>query len=289
MIERSIAFGPGGGLIGTICLPEAGAPPGAVGQVLFNAGVVHRVGPHRINVRLARMLARRGIPSIRFDLAGQGDSARARGDLPFERQAVADLRAAMDTLAAACGASRFALFGFCSGGCHGYETAQVDARVAGLVLYDTYIYPTARSRLNAVLAPIRSRGLAPVALGWLRRQPAAWAARARRWLGREAPRLPPQGDVGYFRVPSKAEFARTVRALQERGARVAVMYSSGFPAYNYAGQFRDAFRGTGIEDTVSCEYFPDMGHTATLLAVQARFMERLARFALELDPLASPR
>jgi hypothetical protein len=85
--------------------------------------------------------------------------------------------------------------------------------------------------------------------------------------------------VGYFRVPTKAEFARTVRALRDRGTRVALMYSCGFPAYNYAGQFHDAFRGTGIDGIVSCDYFPDMGHSATLTVAQARFIERLVEFA----------
>ena len=51
MIERSIAFGADGGLIGTLCLPSIpGANGSGVGQILFNAGVVHRIGPHRINV-----------------------------------------------------------------------------------------------------------------------------------------------------------------------------------------------------------------------------------------------
>lgn len=280
MIERSIAFGPGNGLVGTICLPEAGAARPAVGQVLFNAGVVHRVGPHRINVRLARALARRGIPSIRFDLSGQGDSARPRGDLPFEGQAVEDLRASMDALTAASGAQRHAIFGFCSGGCHGYATAQADERVAGLVLYDTYIYPTPRSRLNRALTPIREKGVVTFTLGVLRRLLAA------RWLLGRDPKgaFDRQGNVGYFRLPTKAEFARTVRALHDRGTRVALMYSCGFPAYNYAGQFRDAFRGTGIDGIVSCDYFQDMGHSATVTAAQARFIERLVEFAAGLEP-----
>lgn len=97
MTERSIAFGANNGLIGTICEPSAlSSNDGGLGWILFNAGVVHRVGPHRINVRLARMLANQGIASIRFDLAGLGDSSRADGQLPFEAQAVSDLSSAMD-------------------------------------------------------------------------------------------------------------------------------------------------------------------------------------------------
>ena len=56
MKEHSLAFGPNSGLIGTICLPDSPQKCG-VGVVLFNSGVVHRIGPHRFNVRLARKLA----------------------------------------------------------------------------------------------------------------------------------------------------------------------------------------------------------------------------------------
>ena len=93
MIERTITFGADSGLIGTLCLPSTpGADGSGVGQILFNAGVVHRIGPHRINVKLARSLAASGIASIRFDLSGLGDSARASGNLAFEEQAVIDIR-----------------------------------------------------------------------------------------------------------------------------------------------------------------------------------------------------
>ena len=112
MIERSFAFGQNDGLIGTVCLPQHRQGDGAkIGVLLFNAGVVHRIGPHRINVRLARQLAESGIPSIRFDLAGQGDSARAQGKLGFKEQAVEDIQAAMGSLGNAANVSRFVLFG----------------------------------------------------------------------------------------------------------------------------------------------------------------------------------
>jgi hypothetical protein len=41
---------------------------------MFNMGANHRIGPRRINVKLARVLAARGVSSLRFDLGGVGDS-----------------------------------------------------------------------------------------------------------------------------------------------------------------------------------------------------------------------
>jgi pimeloyl-ACP methyl ester carboxylesterase len=277
VIERTLAFGDGG-LVGTICLPDK-PRPGGVGQVLFNAGVVHRVGPHRINVRLARALARQGIASIRFDLAGMGDSPRATAGRDFESQAVVDLRSAMDELGSAADLERFALFGFCSGGVHSFAAAQADPRVAGIVLYDTYIYPTLRARLNRYRNSIRRKGFAAALGGWAARRLAPSAG---------APRLGNGGaDNGVsiaFHVPTREEFAKTVHALHARGVQVSVIYSGGFPEiFNYAGQFEDVFAASGITRFVTCDYLPEMDHTATLIAAQAELLRRLEAWTAALD------
>ena len=137
-------------------------PSGAGGiahrVILFNAGVIHRAGPHRLNVQIARKLAEQGIPSLRFDLAGLHDSASPCGTLAFETQAIADLRSAMNVLGEARKVDRFALFGFCPGAYHGYLTALADERMAGLVMYDVYHYMTLRALINRHLMSIRERG-----------------------------------------------------------------------------------------------------------------------------------
>lgn len=45
--------------------------------VLINSGSVHHVGPNRTYTEFCRAAARRGVPSVRFDLFNLGDSARA--------------------------------------------------------------------------------------------------------------------------------------------------------------------------------------------------------------------
>ncbi|MBK7659828.1 MAG: alpha/beta hydrolase [Betaproteobacteria bacterium] len=233
MRETSLAFGPDGNLVGTVCVP-GGAHRANVGMVLFNAGLVHRIGPHRINVRLARSLASTGIPSIRFDLSGQGDSGRRTGAESFDEQVFRDIASAMDALGRESGASRFSLFGFCSGGVHGFAAAQRDARIAGLLLYDTYFYPTVLSRLNRYALSIRDRGLVVAASDWIRRKLAKPPA------GESAP-VGANGTES-FRTPSRAEFAEVVLRLVARGSKVGVIYSGSFNGYNYAGQFHDTFR-----------------------------------------------
>ncbi len=273
MIERSIAFGPGGALVGTVCLPsESGRA--RLGQILFNAGVVHRVGPHRINVRLARNLAKRGIPSLRFDLSGLGDSARPSGNLSYEDQAVADVRLAMDTLGAETGLDRFALFGFCSGGVHTYAAALADTRVDAVMIFDAFQYPTFKTRLNSYRARARRRGLLKALVGWTSRHAASLPARVIEVLRRKPGKATPPEDF-----PPKLEFARGMKTLHDRGVRLAFLYSTGFEAYfNYAEQFQDSFRGLGVHEMARCEYLPAMDHTALLLSTQADFLARIEEF-----------
>jgi hypothetical protein len=278
MIERSLGFGPGGILVGTVCLPEPSAARARTGMLLLNAGVVHRVGPHRINVRLARRLAARGIPSLRFDLAGQGDSARAAGGLPFEAQAIQDLRDAMDCLAREAGVEACSIFGFCSGGVHAYGAALRDPRIAGLLMYDTFHWRTARSRLNRYLLPMRQRGVAASVLGFARRLPASIARRLR---GEHGPRANPV--IGQFGTPTREEFASRVRDLHARGTRVAMVFSGNFIDYNYAGQFDDAFRGLGIDGLVEASYLPTLNHSGTLLAAQAELLDVVAGWATRVE------
>ena len=61
MNEQTVVFGPEQHLVGTITQP-AQAKPGhaAVLVLLTNAGVIPRIGPHRLNVKLARHLASMG-------------------------------------------------------------------------------------------------------------------------------------------------------------------------------------------------------------------------------------
>lgn len=272
MIERVVTFGEDGRLVGTLCLPDGGCAP--VAQVLFNAGIVHRVGPHRINVRLARRLAARGIASLRFDLSGLGDSARAKESVAFERQAGLDLRDAMDALGEATGAARFALFGFCSGGRHAFAFAPGEPRVAGVVLYDTFAFHTRRSRLRRYVLRAKRDGLANAVAGRLAR---LW----RRLRGSE-PAEAPTSDGSYAVTPSREAFAATVSALLERGTRVTLVHSGEGDNYNYAAQFRDAFAGTPIAGRVGVDYFADLDHNTMDPGAQARLLDRLEAFAADL-------
>jgi hypothetical protein len=62
---------------GRFGLLQAAQTPPAVMFVLLNAGAVHRQGPFRLYVHLARRLAALGFSCVRFDQPGIGDSLQA--------------------------------------------------------------------------------------------------------------------------------------------------------------------------------------------------------------------
>lgn len=131
--ERVRRFGDGGTLVGVVTEPEPATPP-RTAVVLLNAGVVHRVGPNRMHVEIARAIAALGGLAVRVDLSGLGDSDQRRDNTPFERAAVIETQAVMSAVQAEYGISTFVTAGLCSGAVVAFNTAVADDRVLGSVL-----------------------------------------------------------------------------------------------------------------------------------------------------------
>jgi exosortase A-associated hydrolase 1 len=122
-------------LYGILSLPHGGA--GARGVLVVVGGPQYRAGSHRQFTLLARSLAARGIPVMRFDYRGMGDSqGEARG---FE--AIGDdLRAAIDAFTGAVpGLREVVLWGLCDAAPAIAMYAPGDARVKGLVLLNPWV------------------------------------------------------------------------------------------------------------------------------------------------------
>jgi pimeloyl-ACP methyl ester carboxylesterase len=132
MKEEAIQFGEDGSLVGIVTSdPRAKADMPAV--ILLNPGIVHRAGPGRIYVKIARALASSGFTVLRFDFSGIGDSSVRRDNRRFEESSVDETRTAMGFLQATRGCERFILMGGCSGAAVSLETALVDRRARGVI------------------------------------------------------------------------------------------------------------------------------------------------------------
>lgn len=135
MKEHAVIIPAHSPLIGVVTQPDSGsARTGAPAVVLLNSGLIHRVGPNRLYVSLARRLAGMGLTTLRFDLSAIGDSAQRRDTTPFQVSSIEETRAALDHLQAHWGAERFLLGGICTGAVVSFRTALQDPRVAGVCL-----------------------------------------------------------------------------------------------------------------------------------------------------------
>jgi pimeloyl-ACP methyl ester carboxylesterase len=271
--ERSLKFGPGEVLVGTITLPEG--EPNGLGVVLLNAGFIHRIGPHRLNVRLARTLARQGCTVLRFDLSGLGDSERSPEGGTDEERADAELVHAMDTLARQTGVSRFVVAGLCSGTDPCLRVGATDPRIVGSILLDTFAFPTFRTRHNYRMHRLRiHRAAGGVGAALVRRLKAALTPRSSSGGGAGS------GDAFVYRLPPpKPVFEGWLRGLLARGGRTLLVYTSGFPRwYNYEGQFRASHGRLVDEPGMQVRYVAEANHTFTALPLQERLLHELSEW-----------
>ena len=132
--------------VGLVAAPvvEVGDAPRAVGVLVVVGGPQYRVGSHRQFVLLARALAARGHPVMRFDCGGMGDSeGRER---PFTDRD-ADLRGAIDAFVARVPSiTGVVVWGLCDAASAALMYAPDDPRVRHLVLLNPWV------RSNAGLA-----------------------------------------------------------------------------------------------------------------------------------------
>lgn len=264
MAEHAVTFAPQA-LVGVLAEAAAGDGTHGPAVVFLNAGMLHRVGPNRLHVRLARELARCGFTSLRFDRSGVGDSPPRKDGLPLREAGLSDVRDAMDFLAGERGASAFILVGLCSGADLAFSAALADERIVGAILIDGLPYRSWRSRLHRLASRLMRHG--------------AW----RRLLARDGPlwrrlrrvRQPARPAVAARQreVPPQEEAAAGLRALTERGVRLLLIYTHG-REYSYRRQFRDMFPGIRA-DRVDVEYFRDADHTFTLGASQDLLARRV--------------
>lgn len=142
--ESVVAFACGEDtLLGVLHRPEYAS---ARGLIVVVGGPQTRVGSHRQFVLLARSLADSGVPVLRFDYRGMGDS----GGQPQDFTAIeTDIRAAVDQLCQAVPTVReVVLWGLCDAASAILFYAHRDPRVTGIALAN----PWARTEEGAARA-----------------------------------------------------------------------------------------------------------------------------------------
>jgi dienelactone hydrolase len=263
--ERAVLLGKKKNLVAVITESEqrlSGRPPGAI---LLNAGLIHRVGPHRINVQIARRLAASGFHAIRLDLAGIGDSANRTDDLSLQAGVVSDVKAAMDFLGHEYELGQFVLMGICSGANNALQVAQHEARVSGIVCIEPYYFATTAYHIyvykKRLLNPRSWRRLVATDSDFWRILKRKFRAGNLRTIKNQKNRIP-----GGQHESFKHRITSEIQSLIGRGVNLHFVYCMDSPSYyNHHLPLRDH------EDFLPqyhSSLFENTDHTFTLLSAQ---------------------
>jgi len=267
--ERALTFAcKGERLLGIVSLPAASTATEAPtrGVLIVVGGPQYRAGSHRQFTLLCRALAGAGIPAMRFDYRGMGDSeGTQRG---FDTVDL-DVRSAIDAFMQAVPSLReIVLCGLCDGAAASVFYAPTDARVRGLLLFNPWV----RTEEGAARATLQHYYRArlfdkdfwrKLAAGKFR--PGAALASALRLLRQSRAASTPKQD----KVESLPE--RMYRQLERFDGRVLVVLSGAdLTAQEFAGlaQSSPAWRRLLDDARVTRCDLPGADHTFSLRAWQ---------------------
>lgn len=247
MREEAFRFGRAHHLVGIAGSPAAASD--AVGVIVLNAGLVHRIGPFRLHVELTRRLNACGYPTLRFDLSTLGDSGASDESQTLAQQVRADVHDAVTLLNQQSGCTRVVLIGLCSGAQNAHAAACTDDSVAGAIFLDGYAYRTFGYRLRHYLPRLLDVGR------WLR----ALAHRRK-------PPTPRSTEPVFSVAPLPQDVVRAdFASMLDRGLKLRLIYSGGISNYfNHARQFRECFGRVIGRPGISTRFIGEADHTYIL-------------------------
>ncbi len=265
MKEEVFRYGEHGLGFGMLSLPDNSDNAPIV--IAFNAGMIHREGPYRLNALVSRQLAASGYIALRVDLAGKGDSP--------EREAVSnresvnhDWKYIKQGLIKRFGVRSYILMGLCSGADNAIKITAYDKSICGLVLLDAispkdkHFY---RRELLAKLSNIHK---------WIN-LPFTLLKRLRQKLGMEHGLYqemlnlrdePWDDDVGYCFEHIAATNGRVL----------AVFTSQALPCYNQHGQLVRALNIPGLSSCCEEVFWPEAEHLYPVQVHRDRLVRNIA-------------
>jgi len=269
MKEKVLLLSAKKSLVGVLTDPPLALPgQRSPAVILLNAGLLHRSGPNRLYVKIARNLAAAGFVTLRFDFSGIGDS-EVRGDnLSFEQSVMLETQEVMDYLTATRSVQQFILMGICSGADNALRVASKDKRVVGCALIDAHAFPSWSYFFDSY------RGRLLSAKSWWQ----FFTGKSDLWgIMRNFPRYllkTSQGQTTSVEVqnghkPLAQAITDNIHSLVARGVHLLFIYSGTSPSYYYyrarLKKELDQLQSTG---KVRLRYLKESDHIFTLLSDQ---------------------
>ncbi len=229
-MEQAVTFGNDQSLVGILGIPKKIKKQNDLGIIFLNAGLLHHVGPFRMNVEFCRKLAKEGYISLRFDCSAIGDSGRVSKNDDYLSQVRKDVISAMDMLESRQGCSRYVLIGLCTGADHAHRAMVADQRVVGGIFLGGYSYPSFKFRLKRYL---------PILLSVKRIN--GLIARLSKKCAKQPDIVNQEVSTFTWTLPPKNEVEKEFKKLLNRGAQIFYIFSGGENrAYNYKKQYYDS-------------------------------------------------
>jgi len=281
MRETTLLFGQNKSVVGIVTDPIDRAATTAC--LLLNAGFIHRVGPQRMYVQLARRLAAAGMVALRFDYSGVGDSEQRYDNLPFAERAVLEAQEAMDCLQSTRGIQHFLMVGICWGADNALRVSGADERVVGASLVDFYAVNSLRCFLRQYPRRLlSSKGWKNVITGNSALFRRGWHAVSETWRLRFSARNG-HGDVDASSImPLKSPDAvlREVGEVLDRGVDLRFLFASGGPSWDhYHARFREPMKEMAQRGRLRVDLYPDSDHIFTLRYNQRRVIDSTCQWA----------
>ena len=256
-------FGRSRSLIGIVCRPTVAPRRTDSPFVVFlNSGIIHRVGPHRIYVKIARALAQVGIGSLRFDLGGIGDSSVATDEQGEVKDFVQrDIKDAVEWVTENEKNKGIIVIGLCSGADNSLQTAVNDGRIVGMVLIDPnvhqpisfYLYHYSRRIFSKNTWLLLITGKHPV------------YNRIVSILGKSSSKEVQNSDPDVFvnaKIPTREERNKELKTIIERSHYIYYIFTGGMvEQYNHKYQIFKCYSSLKKSNKVSLSYFRESDHT----------------------------
>ncbi len=271
VVEEVVQAGEGGRLFGILTLPAEPKPDRPV-FVFLSAGLLHRVGPSRMNVLVARSLAARGYTVFRVDLSGKGDTPPSRLS-SYKDSVQDDFETINAALSQRLGNVSLVLAGLCSGADNAVRLAVMTPDVKAMLLLDPICYPGSSFKVRRFTEKYLS--------------PRRYLARLRRLLvpakkiaGAGRAQAENDDPLQLRELPTAAELKDAVRLVHERGGgTLALMTQYASLYYNQEGQFAESTWPAAFESRSREHRWRDVSHTYRVSAHLERLVDEINDWA----------
>jgi hypothetical protein len=235
-MDKAITFGKNNSLIGILTIPDQSTSVKEIGVICLNAGLLHRVGPFRMNVELANYLAKEGYNTLRFDSSSIGDSGNANNETDYLQSVTQDIKCAVDLMESRTSLNQFVLFGLCTGADNAHRAMTHDKRIVGGIFLDGYAYPSLKFMVKHYMPIILSPSVVAKVLSRAKR---FFLHRILRTSG-SAEKVEPE-NIFTWQLPNKKKTEKELKKLLGRGAKLYYVFSStALNRYNYENQYFDS-------------------------------------------------